>query len=264
MTEASAPLRVLRDARGVARLQLDRPDKHNAFDEALIAALHEAVRSCGADPAVRVLLLEGRGASFCAGADIAWMRRAAAASQADNLLDAQRFAALLHTIASCPKPVLARVQGLALGGGAGLVAACDMAIAADDAQFAISEVRFGILPAVIGPYLIRAVGQRQAQALALTAERMAATEALRIGLLHRVVPLAELDAAVDACTALLLAAAPQAQGEVKQLFARLSPGDLGEATRELTAQTIARVRAGAEAREGFAAFTEKRSPAWTR
>lgn len=264
MTDASAVLRVLHDARGVARLQLNRPDKHNAFDEALIAALHEAVDVCAADPAVRVLLLEGAGPSFCAGADVGWMRRAAAASEADNRLDAQRFAALLHGLASCPKPVLARVQGLALGGGVGLLAACDIAIAADDAQFAVSEVRLGILPAVIGPYLMRALGPRNAQALALSGERFGAAEALRIGLLQQVVPAAQLDTAIDARIDALRAAGPQAQAELKRFFARLTPGELGEATRELSAQTIARVRAGAEAREGFAAFFDKRSPAWQR
>jgi methylglutaconyl-CoA hydratase len=245
------------DARGVARLTMNRPERHNAFDEHLIAALHEAVTVCANDAQVRLLILQGAGASFSAGADIGWMRRAAAASEADNRLDAERFAAMLHALASCPKPTLARVQGLALGGGAGLACACDIAVATPDAQFAVSEVRFGILPAVIGPYLLRAVGPREAQRLALTAERIAADEALRVGLVHRI-------GDVEPVIADLLAGGPQAQAELKGLFAQLRAGDLGEAARALTAATIARVRATPEAREGFAAFVEKRSPAWKR
>lgn len=250
------------DARGVARLTMNRPERHNAFDEALIEALHRAVRGCADDPQVRVLLLCGAGASFSAGADIGWMRRAAAASEAENRLDAERFAAMLHALASCPKPSVARVQGLALGGGVGLACACDIALAADDARFAVSEARFGILPAVIGPYLLRAVGPRQAQRLALTAERIAAREALALGLVQGLAEPSALDAAVDACVSELLASGPRAQAEIKALFAQLPPGDLGPQARALTAATIARVRATPEAREGFAAFQEKRSPAW--
>ncbi|MBN8503728.1 MAG: enoyl-CoA hydratase/isomerase family protein [Burkholderiales bacterium] len=250
------------DARGVARLIMNRPARHNAFDEALIEALHAAVERCAADPAVRVLLLCGAGASFSAGADIDWMRRAASASEADNRADAERFAAMLHALASCPKPSVARVQGLALGGGVGLACACDIAVAASDARFAVSEARFGILPAVIGPYLMRAVGPRQAQRLALTAERVSAAEALALGMVQRLVKPSMLDEAVEACVLELLASGPQAQAEIKALFAQLRPDDLGPQARALTANTIARVRATPEAREGFSAFVEKRSPAW--
>lgn len=250
------------DARGVARLTMNRPERHNAFDEALIEALHAAVERCAADPSVRVLLLCGAGASFSAGADIGWMRRAASASEADNRADAERFAVMLHALASCPKPSVARVQGLALGGGVGLACACDIAIAASDARFAVSEARFGILPAVIGPYLLRAVGPRQAQRLALTAERIGATEALALGMVQQLAEPSTLDAAVDACVLELLASGPQAQAEIKALFAQLRPDDLGPQARALTAATIARVRATPEAREGFTAFMEKRSPAW--
>ncbi len=248
------------DSRGVARLTMQRPERHNAFDEALIAELHAAVQRCAADPTVRVLLLQGAGKSFSAGADIGWMRRAAAAGPVENEADAQRFAAMLAAIAQCPKPTLARVQGLALGGGVGLACACDIAIADPAAQFAVSEARFGILPAVIGPYLIRAVGPRQAQRLALMAHRIPAEDALRLGLVQQLAE--DLDAAVDATLAELLASGPQAQAEIKRLFAQLRPGDVGEAAQRLSAQTIARVRATPEAREGFAAFVEKRRPAW--
>jgi len=251
------------DARGVATLTMHRPERFNAFDEALIAALHQTVQACAANPAVRVLVLAGAGKHFSAGADIGWMRRAAAAPEDVNRADADRFAAMLAALAGSPKPTVARVQGLALGGGVGLACACDIAIATDDAQFAVSEARFGILPAVIGPYLIRAAGPRQAQRLALTAQRIGAEEALRLGLVHQVVPAGELDAALDATLAELLASGPQAQAEIKILFAQLRPGEVGPEAQALTAATIARVRSTPEAKEGFAAFAEKRAPTWS-
>lgn len=251
------------DARGVATLTMHRPERFNAFDEALIEALHQSVQACTADPAVRVLVLAGAGRNFSAGADIGWMRRAAAAAEAINRADAERFAAMLAALAACPKPTMARVQGLALGGGVGLACACDIAIAAEDAQFAVSEARFGILPAVIGPYVIRAAGPRQAQRLALMANRIPAEEALRLGLVHQVVPAHELDSAVASTVAELLASGPRAQAEIKALFAQLRPGDFGAEAQQLTAQTIARVRTTPEAREGFAAFIEKRAPHWS-
>ncbi|MBB5206217.1 methylglutaconyl-CoA hydratase [Inhella inkyongensis] len=256
-------LQIAIDARGVATLTMNRPERFNAFDEALIQALHDAVQHFVADPAVRVIVLAGAGKHFSAGADIGWMRRAAAAPEAENRADAERFAGMLSALASCPKPTVARVQGLALGGGVGLACACDIAIAAEDAQFAVSEARFGILPAVIGPYVIRAAGPRQAQRLALMAHRIAAPEALRLGLVQQTVPAAELDVALEATLTELLASGPQAQAEIKALFAQLRPGDIGPEAQGLTARTIARVRATPEAREGFAAFTDKRPPAWS-
>ena len=256
------PLLLSVDPRGVAWLTMQRPERHNAFDEALIAALHAAVAECAGRADVRVLVLQGAGKSFSAGADIGWMRRAAAASPEDNRLDAGRFAAMLSALAQCPKPTVARVQGLALGGGVGLACACDIAISTDDAQFAVSEARFGILPAVIGPYVVRAVGPRQAQRLALMAHRFGALEAVQMGLVQQAVPAAELDAAVETCLDALVSSGPQAQAEIKTLFAQLPVGDLGTGVQALTADTIARVRATPEAREGFAAFVEKRSPAW--
>lgn len=256
-------LQVHTDTRGVATLTMHRPERFNAFDEALIDALHRAVQACAARPEVRVLVLAGAGKHFSAGADIAWMRRAAAAPETVNRADAEQFAAMLAALAACPKPTVARVQGLALGGGVGLACACDIAIAAEDAQFAVSEARFGILPAVIGPYVIRAAGPRQAQRLALMAHRIDAAEALRLGLVQQTVPAEALDAAVQATLTELLASGPQAQSEIKSLFAQLRPGEFGPDTQQLTAHTIARVRATAEAREGFAAFTDKRPPAWS-
>ena len=260
--ESHPPVTQQRAANGVVTLTMARPERHNAFDETMIESLHSAITQAAADPGVRVVVLAGAGKSFSAGADIGWMRRAAAASEADNLADAERFAAMLAAIAHCPKPTVARVQGLALGGGVGLACACDIAIAAEGTQFAISEARFGILPAVIGPYVIRAIGQRQAQRLALMAHRIAADEALALGLVQQVVASDQLDAAVQTCVGELLQSGPAAQAEIKALFAQLSPGDTGPAAQALTAQTIARVRATAEAREGFAAFVDKRPAAW--
>ena len=249
--------------RGVALLTMNRPAVFNAFDEALIAELDAAFQQLGAVPAVRVIVLAGAGKHFSAGADLQWMQRAALAGPDANLADARRFAAMLARIASCPKPTLARVQGAALGGGVGLVAACDLAVAADTASFSVSEARMGILPAVIGPHLVNAVGLREARRLALTAARIGADEALRLGLLQRVVPAEQLDAAVRAFAADLLACGPQAQAEIKQLYAQLAAGPVTAEARELSAQTIARVRATPEAREGFAAFLAKRPPNWT-
>ncbi len=255
-------LRVETDAAGIARVSMSRPAVFNAFDETMIGELAAAFAALGADEAVRAIVLASDGRHFSAGADLQWMQRASQASVDWNVQDARRFAAMLAGIAACPKPTLARVQGAALGGGVGLVCACDIAIAADNASFSVSEAKFGILPAVIGPYLIGAVGRRAATRLALTATRIAAPEALAMGLVQQLVPADELDPAVAATLAELQACGPQAQREIKALFAQLSPGDLGAGVRELTAQTIARVRGTPEAREGFAAFLAKRRPSW--
>jgi methylglutaconyl-CoA hydratase len=247
---------------GVAQLTMARPAVFNAFDEAMIGELDDAFARLVADPAVRVIVLAGEGRHFSAGADLQWMQRASTATLEWNLQDARRFAAMLARIESAPKPTVARVQGAALGGGVGLACACDIAIAADNASFSVSEARFGILPAVIGPYLVNAVGKRQARRLALSTERIAAAEALAIGLVHKVVAEDGLDAAIDATLAALLAGGPQAQREIKQLFAQLAVGAVTPEVVELTAQTISRVRGGDEAREGFAAFLAKRPAAW--
>lgn len=255
-------LHIAVDARGVARLTMMRPEVFNAFNEAMIAELSQAMDHLVADPHVRLVVLAGAGKAFSAGADLQWMKRASEASEAENLEDARRFAGMLQRIAECPKPTLARVQGAALGGGVGLACACDMAVAAEVATFSVSEARMGILPAVIGPHLVNAVGLREARRLALTASRIDAAEAQRVGLVQRVVPLEGLDAAVDAVLAELLACGPAAQAEIKQLYARLAPGPVTADVRELTAQTIARVRTTPEAREGFDAFLAKRPPNW--
>ncbi|NVO07960.1 MAG: enoyl-CoA hydratase/isomerase family protein [Rhodoferax sp.] len=249
-------------APGVAEITMSRPAVFNAFDELMIGDLDAAFAALNDDAAVRVIVLAGEGKHFSAGADLQWMQRAAQASVEWNLQDARRFAGMLHRIASSPKPVVARVQGAALGGGVGLACACDIAIAADNASFSVSEAKFGILPAVIGPYVTNAVGKRQAQRLALTTTRIGAAEALAIGIVQQVVALDALDAAMDATLKELLAGSPNAQREIKTLFAQLEVGPITPEVRELTAQTISRVRGTDEAREGFAAFLAKRPAHW--
>jgi methylglutaconyl-CoA hydratase len=249
-------------APGVALLTMSRPAVFNAFDEKMIAELDAAFAQLIADAGVRVIVLAGAGKHFSAGADLQWMQRASSASREWNLDDARRFAGMLARIEAAPKPTVARVQGAALGGGVGLACACDIAIAADNASFSVSEAKFGILPAVIGPYVTNAVGKRQARRLALTTERIGAAEAMALGLVQRVVTLDALDDAVDATVKDLLAGGPQAQAEIKQLFAQLEVGPITAEVRELTAQTIARVRGTDEAREGFAAFLGKRPAHW--
>ncbi len=247
---------------GVAQITMSRAEVFNAFDEAMIGELDQAFDELIDDDSVRVIVLAGDGKHFSAGADLQWMQRASNESQEWNLADARRFAAMLGKIDICPKPTLARIQGAALGGGVGLVCACDIAIAADNASFAISEAKFGILPAVIGPYLINAVGKRHARRLALTMTRIRAAQALAIGLVHQVSAVDDLDTAVDATVQELLAGGPNAQREIKAFFAQLQVGPVTAEVRELTAQTISRVRGTEEAREGFAAFFDKRPANW--
>lgn len=247
---------------GVAQVLMDRPAVFNAFDEAMIGELDAAFVQVSADPQVRVVVLAGSGRHFSAGADLQWMQRAAEASADWNVADARRFAAMLARIDACPKPTVAKIQGAALGGGVGLACACDIAIASTGASFAVSEARFGILPSVIGPYLVNAVGRRQARRLALTTTRIGAEEALRIGLVQQAVAPEALDAAVNGVIADLLQGGPAAQGEIKALFAQLQVGPVTPEVRELTARTIARVRGTFEAREGFAAFLAKRPAHW--
>ncbi|MEO8119198.1 MAG: enoyl-CoA hydratase-related protein [Rhodoferax sp.] len=255
-------LSVSRRAAGVAQVTMSRPAVFNAFDEAMIGELDSAFAQLAEDSSVRVIVLAGNGKHFSAGADLQWMQRASKASQEWNLQDARRFAGMLARIENCPKPTVARVQGAALGGGVGLVCACDIAIATENASFSVSEAKFGILPAVIGPYVVNAVGKRQARRLALSTTRITAAEALTMSLVQQVVAADALDAAVDASVTELLAGGPNAQREIKQLFAQLEVGPITPEVRELTAQTISRVRGTEEAREGFAAFLDKRPANW--
>lgn len=246
----------------VVQVTMARATVFNAFDELMIEELHDAFKKLGADNRVRAVVLAGEGRHFSAGADLQWMQRASKASLEWNLEDARRFASMLACIESLAKPTVARVQGAALGGGFGLACACDIALAADNASFSVSEAKFGILPAVIGPYVINAVGKRQAKRLALTATRIAADEALALGVVQRVVTVDKLDEELDKVLVELLACGPRAQAEVKQLFASLAAGPITDEVRELTAQTISRVRGTEEAVEGFVAFLEKRPARW--
>jgi methylglutaconyl-CoA hydratase len=250
------------DARGVAHVTLDRPDVLNAFDETLIAHLSHTFLMLEKDERVRVIVLSARGRVFCAGADVAWMRRAASNSRDDNLVDARRFAGMMHAIQSSTRPVVVRVQGGAYGGGIGLICAADIVIAADHAVFSVSEAKLGILPSVIGPYLTNAVGLRQARRLALTATSITAAEAFALGLVHQVVEEPQLDGALEKTLDDLLRCGPQAQAEIKKLFSTFSVGPITEEVRDRTARTIANVRVGTEAKEGFTAFFEKRKPKW--
>lgn len=241
---------------------LSRPETLNAFNETMIAELTETYLALDANPAVRVVLLWSEGKAFSSGADLQWMRRASVASHSENLLDALRFAEMLRVIYECRKPTVARVHGHAFGGGVGLMAACDIVVATPACRFAVSEARFGILPSVIGPYLVNAVGPRQAKRLALTAAQFDPMEAKALGLLHHVVAPENLDDEIDRILADLSGNGPNALAEIKKLFQQLQVGPVEIEVRTLTAQTIARVRATEEAREGFNAFFEKRPAAW--
>jgi len=251
-------------ADGVATVTLARPEVHNAFDEALIAELTRALKALDADPAVRVVVLCGEGRSFCAGADLTWMQRMAGYDHAANLADAGALAAMLAALDRSTKPTIARVHGAAYGGGVGLVACCDIAVAAEDAVFALSEARLGLIPATIGPYVVAAIGRRAARRYFLTAERFGAADALAIGLVHAVVPAAGLDARVRELADQLLAAGPRAQAESKALIRAVAGRPIDDTVIADTVEWIAAVRASPEGREGIAAFLARRPPAWQR
>jgi methylglutaconyl-CoA hydratase len=250
------------DAAGVARVTLNKPRVHNAFDADLIQRLTGALTRLADDDAVRAVVLQGAGHNFSAGADLNWMRSAAGQSFDENVADAEALAGLLRLIHEHPRPVLARVQGAALGGGSGLVAACDMAVAAADATFSFSEVRLGLMPSVIGPYALAAIGQRHARRYFLTAERFGADEARRIGLVAEVVPADDLDGAVDRIDAEVLKGGPGAIAAAKAMIRTLAGRRIDDETVRITAEGIARLRASDEGREGIAAFLEKRPPDW--
>lgn len=247
---------------GTARLTLNRPELHNAFDEGLIAELTESLRELAEDPSVRCLVLAAKGRSFSAGADLAWMQRMANASEADNLRDAERLGDLMQALHQFPKPTIALVQGAAYGGGVGLVACCDIAIAATSASFCLSEVKLGLIPAVISPYVIAAIGGRAASRWFLTAERFDADEAHRIGLVHHLVPDDQLEDAAEKIVARLQEGGPAAHCAAKLLIRRVAGQPIDADLIGDTAQRIATIRATDEAREGLQAFLEKRPPAW--
>ncbi|MDP6775018.1 MAG: enoyl-CoA hydratase-related protein [Rhodospirillales bacterium] len=257
-----APLLVDIDQNGTGWVTLNRPDVHNAFDDVLIAELTAALERLGTDRAVRAVALRAAGKSFSAGGDLNWMRRMAGYSPDENRRDAEGLAAMLGTLSHCAKPTLALVQGAVLGGGVGLVAACDIALAAEEATFCLSEVKLGLIPATIGPYVIAAVGERQARRYALTAERFDAMEAMRIGLVHEVVPAAGLAAAAERMLGALAGNGPLALAATKDLVRAVAGRPIDAEVMAETARRIADIRASDEGREGITAFLEKRKPGW--
>jgi len=246
----------------IARVTLGRPDVRNAFDDAAIVELTAAFRALNDDANVRVIVLGANGPAFCAGADLNYMKRMAGFSDAENRADALGLATMLNTIYSSAKPVIARVQGDAYAGGMGLVAACDIAVSADTANFCLSEAKLGLMPATIAPYVIRAMGARAAHRYFVTAERFDAAEALRIGFVHQVVAPEALDATVDAMAGSIAANSPNAVRECKRLVVDLAGGVIDDALISDTADRIARIRASDEGREGVRSFLEKRKPSW--
>lgn len=249
-------------AHAVATITLNRPDVHNAFDEDLIGALTECFRDAGTDPFVRVVVLRGAGKSFCAGGDLGWMRRMADYSFAQNMEDAARLGTLLATINTCPKPTIALVHGNAFGGGVGLAACCDIVVAEESTQFSLSEVRIGIIPSIILPYVITAIGERQARRYCLTAERFDGKRAADIGLVHEAVSAGALDVMGNKIIAALKEGAPGAQARGKQLILDIAKKQIDPAVIELTVTQIAEARAGAEGKEGLSAFLSKSEPSW--
>ena len=246
----------------VARITLTMPEIRNAFSDEVIQAITEAFADVGTRADVRAVVLAAEGPAFCAGANLNWMRRMADYTREENLADASKLAAMLRTIAECPKPTIARVQGDVYAGGMGLVAACDMAVSVDTAWYCLSEVKIGLAPATISPYVIRAMGARAAQRYFLTAERFTAAEAHRIGFVHEVVTADALDAKVDELLKALTSASPAAVVACKTLVADVVGRDIDEGLIAYTVEAIADIRASAEGREGVQAFLNKRKPAW--
>jgi len=250
------------DERGVATVLLNRPDKHNAFDDLMIGQLREHFAALGARNDVRAVVLAASGRSFSAGGDLAWMRRMADYDYEDNLSDARSLAAMLLALKTLPQPTLARVQGSAFGGAVGLLCCCDIAVGVDTASFGLTEARVGLIPATIGPHVVEALGPRWARRLFLTAERFNAARAREIGLLHEVCTADTLDTQTDALIRQLLANGPDALREAKALCADLVYAPLDDTLLEDTSRRIAERRVAAEGQEGLKAFLEKRSPAW--
>ena len=246
----------------VARITLSRPEVRNAFNDEVIAELTEAFQALGPRDDVRAIVLAAEGPAFCAGADLNWMRRMADYTRAENLADAAKLAEMLRVMYECPKPTVARVQGDVFAGGVGLVAACDMVVSVDTATYCLSEVKLGLIPATISPYVIRAMGARAAQRYFLTAERFNALEAHRIGLAHEVVSADALDAKVDELLKALTSASPNAVRACKRLVQVVADREINAALIEATVAGIADIRSSIEGREGVQSFLQKRKPSW--
>jgi methylglutaconyl-CoA hydratase len=262
MTETSQQNILLTIEGPVARVVLNRPDRHNAFDDIIIATLANCFEGLATDDAVRVIVLSAIGKSFSAGADLGWMKRSAGYSKAENEADARKLAEMLATLNRLPKPTIALVQGGAYGGGVGLVAACDIAIASDAAKFSLTETRLGLIPSVISPYVLAAIGARAARRYFLTAEFFDAAEAFRLGLVHSIVPADELAEAGQLMVKHLLDAAPDAVADAKRLIADIAGQPIDDTLIGETARRIANARSSNEGREGIAAFLEQRKPGW--
>ncbi len=249
---------------GVFEIVLDRPEVHNAFDDRLIASLSELLERLAVDESISVVVLSGRGKSFSAGADLNWMRRMADYDDAQNVADARALAGMLQRLDRLPMTTLALVQGAAMGGGVGLASCCDIVVAADDARFALSETRLGLVPAVISPYVLAAIGARQGRRLMQSGERFDAATALAIGLAHEVVPADELVRRGEEMIAELLKCGPAARRVAKELVAGVAGRPLDDEVIDYTARTIARVRASDEGRDGVQSFLDKKRPGWLR
>ena len=254
-------IRTERDGR-VGRIWLARPDVRNAFNAVMIGELREAIRALADDGSVRAIVLSGTGTAFCAGADLGWMREIVRFSYEQNLRESLDLAECLHDLYSVAKPTIARVNGPAIGGGAGLVSACDIAVASTEASFGLSEVKIGVVPAVISPYVVRRIGESRARQYFLTGERFDARRALEIGLVNVIADPGDLDQKVHELMSSLLSSGPEAMAKVKELLARVPGLSFAEAKR-YTAEMIAGLRVSAEAQEGMAAYLEKRKPKWS-
>ncbi len=250
--------------KGVATITLNRPDKHNAFDEAIIAELRESFGALAKRDDVRVVVLASEGRNFSAGADLAWMKRMAGYDYGHNMKDAEALAGMLRALFELPQPTIARVQGAAFGGAVGLVSCCDMAIGSDSASFALSEVKIGLVPATISPYVIRAIGERAARRYFVTGERFDATQSLQLGLLSEVVPDAELDGALGQLVDAVLGNGPEAVRAAKDLVNCVAGQPITDELVEDTCARIAHIRVSPEGQEGLSAFLNKRSPSWKR
>lgn len=246
----------------IATITMNRPDVHNAFDEVVIAELTKAFTRAGEDKNVRAVILRGNGKSFSAGGDLNWMRRVADYSFEQNVMDAMGLGTLLKTINTLPKPTIALVQGNAFGGGVGLTACCDIAIAEEGTQFCLSEVRIGLIPSIIEPYVLAAIGERQTRRYSLTAERFDAVKAEKMGLVHEVAPKGGLDAAAEKIVAALWDGAPAAQARGKKLILEIVHRKIDDALIRFTAEQIAEARASSEGKEGLSAFLNKTEPGW--
>jgi methylglutaconyl-CoA hydratase len=249
---------------GVAVLWLARPGLRNAFDENMIAEVVAGLEALERDPAVRAVVLAGQGKAFCAGADLDWMKRMKGMSREENREDALRFAKMLNRIYTLDKPTVARVHGAAYAGGIGLLAACDIAVASNDAEFCLSEVKLGLAPATISPYVVAAMGERAARRYCVTAERFTAAEAYRIGLVQEITLPQELDAVVNGILGELVQGAPSAQASAKEMLRQVAGAPIGPELIAQTAERIAALRVSDEGQEGMSAFFEKRKPAWVR